>query len=180
MSDSATPWTVAHLSHQVPLTVGFSRPEYWSGFPCPPPGDLPNPGIKPRSPISQADSLPSEPSGKPLNTGVGSLSLLQCIFLTQESNQSPAFLVDSLPAELPGTHSCPAMPAFSLSLNMACSDPPKPLALNEDPSHSYFSSSFNLVSDITVSERHSLTTPIKSCFWTTHQVTLCLYWFLLS
>ena len=42
----ATPWTVAY---QVPLSMGFSRQEYWSGLPCPPPGDLPNPGIKPRS-----------------------------------------------------------------------------------------------------------------------------------
>ena len=63
----------------------FSRPEYWSGFPSP--GDLPNPGIKPRSPVLQADSLPGEPQGKPKNTGVGSLSLLQQIFPTQEMNR---------------------------------------------------------------------------------------------
>ena len=44
---------------------GFSRQEYRSGLPCPPPGDLPNPGIKPRSPTLQADSLPSEPQVKP-------------------------------------------------------------------------------------------------------------------
>ena len=50
------------------------------------PGDLPNPGIKPRSPTLQAGSLPVEPQGKPKNTGVGSLSLLQRIFLTQELN----------------------------------------------------------------------------------------------
>ena len=53
----------------------------------PPPRDLPNPGIKPRSPALQADSLPSEPPGKPKNTGVGSLSLLQWIFLSQELNR---------------------------------------------------------------------------------------------
>ena len=54
------------------------------------PGDLPNPGIKPRSPTLQEDSLPAEPQGKWLskNTGVSSLSLLQGIFPTQESNQS--------------------------------------------------------------------------------------------
>ena len=52
----------------------------------PPPGDLPNPGIEPRSPALQADSLLSEPPGKPKNTGVGSFSLLQGIFPTQESN----------------------------------------------------------------------------------------------
>ena len=65
---------------------GFSRQEYWSGLPCPPPGDLPNQGIEPRSPALQADSLLSEPPGKPKNIGVGSLSLLQGIF--QESNWS--------------------------------------------------------------------------------------------
>ena len=51
-------------------------------------GDLPNPGIEPRSPALQADSLPAEPQGKPKNAGMGSLSLLQQTFLTQESNWS--------------------------------------------------------------------------------------------
>ena len=60
MSDSAIPWTVAH---QALLSMGFSRQEYWSGLPFPSPGDLPNPGIKPRSPTLQADALPSEPPG---------------------------------------------------------------------------------------------------------------------
>ena len=62
VSDFVTPWTVAH---QAPLSLGFSRQEYWSGLPRPPPGDLPSPGIEPRSPALQADSLPSEPPGKP-------------------------------------------------------------------------------------------------------------------
>ena len=66
----------------------FSRSEYWSGLPFPSPGDLPNPGIEPRSPVLQTDSLPAEPSGKTKNTGVGSLSLLQGIFPTQESNRA--------------------------------------------------------------------------------------------
>ena len=48
-------------SRQAPLCMGFSRQEYWSGLPFPPSGDLPDPGIKPRSPALQADSLPSEP-----------------------------------------------------------------------------------------------------------------------
>ena len=56
----------------------------WVAFPSP--GDHPNPGIKVRSPSLQADSLPVEPPGKPKNTGVGSLSLLQRICLTQKSN----------------------------------------------------------------------------------------------
>ena len=53
---------------------GFSRQEYWSGLPCPPPGDLPNPEIKPRSSALQADSLPSEPPGKPDKEAGGVLS----------------------------------------------------------------------------------------------------------
>ena len=66
---------------------GFSRQEYWHGLPCPPAGDLSNPEIEPRSHALQADSLPSEPPGRPKNIGVSSLSLLQGTFLTQESNQ---------------------------------------------------------------------------------------------
>ena len=62
------------------LSMEFSRPEYWSALPFPSPGDLPNPGIEPRSPALQADSLPAEPQGKAKNTGVGSPSLLQWIF----------------------------------------------------------------------------------------------------
>ena len=58
----ATPRTAAH---QAPLSMGFSRQENWSGLPCPPPRDLPNSGIEPRSPALQADSLPPEPPGKP-------------------------------------------------------------------------------------------------------------------
>ena len=53
-----TPWTVAY---QAPLFMGFSRQEYWSGLPFPSPGDLPNPGIEPGSPVLQTDALPSEP-----------------------------------------------------------------------------------------------------------------------
>ena len=67
VSNSATPWTVGH---QAPLSMGFSRQEYWSGLPGPPPGDLPNPGIKPESPTLQVDSLPAELSGKPRGTSI--------------------------------------------------------------------------------------------------------------
>ena len=60
----ATLWTAAR---EAPLSMGFSRQEYWSGLPFPflSPGDLSNPGIKPRSPALQADALTSEPPGKP-------------------------------------------------------------------------------------------------------------------
>ena len=57
----ATPWTVAH---QAPPSTGFSRQEYWSGLPFPSPEDLSEPGIEPRSPTLQADTLTSEPPGK--------------------------------------------------------------------------------------------------------------------
>ena len=59
----ATPWTVAS---QAPLPIEFSRQEYWSGLSFPSPGDLPNPGIKPRPPALQEDSLPSESPGETL------------------------------------------------------------------------------------------------------------------
>ena len=63
----------------------FSRQEYWSRLPCLPPLDS-SPGIEPRSPTLQVDSLSFEPPGKPKNTGMGRLSLLQGILLTQELN----------------------------------------------------------------------------------------------
>ena len=58
----ANPWTVAD---QAPPSMEFSRQEYWSVLPCPSAGDLSNPGINPGSPAFQADTLPSEPPGKP-------------------------------------------------------------------------------------------------------------------
>ena len=63
----ATPWTVAY---KAPLSMEFSRQEYWSGLPFPSPGDLPDPGIEPGSPSLQADTLPSEPPGKSLSNAV--------------------------------------------------------------------------------------------------------------
>ena len=83
-----TLWIVAC---QAPLPMGRigrilqARILEWVPFPSS--GDLPDPEIKARPPALQADSLPSEPPGKPKNTGVGSLSLLQWIFPTQELNQ---------------------------------------------------------------------------------------------
>ena len=66
--------------------MGIFQARILEWLPCPPPGDLPNSGIKPRSPTQQADSLLSELPGKPNTTEVGSLSLLHEIFLTEESN----------------------------------------------------------------------------------------------
>ena len=80
MLDSVTPRTLQSME--------LSGSEYWRvRIPFPSPGDLPNPGIKPRSPILQVYSLPAEPQGKPKNARAGSLSFLQGIFLTQELNQ---------------------------------------------------------------------------------------------
>ena len=62
MPDSATPWAAVH---QALLSMRFPRQEYWSGLPFPSPEDLPDPGIKPRFPVLQADSLPTELQGKP-------------------------------------------------------------------------------------------------------------------
>ena len=61
LSDSAAAWTAAH---QAPPSTGRSRQEYWSGLLFPSPGDLPDPGIEPRSPALRADALPSEPPGE--------------------------------------------------------------------------------------------------------------------
>ena len=66
----ATPWTVAH---QAPLSMEFSRQDYWNGLPFPSPRDLPDPGTQPGSPTLQADALPSEPQGKPILAFTGEL-----------------------------------------------------------------------------------------------------------
>ena len=81
----ATPWTIQSME--------FSRPEYWRELPFPSAGDLPNPGSEPRSPTLQVDSLPAEPPGKPKDTGVGNLCILQGIFLIQESGRTRVFCI---------------------------------------------------------------------------------------
>ena len=76
-----TPWTVAH---KAPLSMGFPKQESWSGLPCPPPRDLPHLRIEPQSPALQADSLSTEPSGKPpygKGVGVGGLVTKSCLTL---------------------------------------------------------------------------------------------------
>ena len=72
-----TSWTVAH---QAPLPMELTRQEYWSGLPFPSPGDLPDPRIEAGSPALQADSLSSEPQGKPLSVILGYNFLFCCIF----------------------------------------------------------------------------------------------------
>ena len=91
-SDFVTPWTVVH---HAPLSMGFSRQECWRGLPCPPPGDLPDAGIKPMSPAPpalQEDSLLLSHWGGPYRRDAGSYScvflLLICLLL-QEGSQPP-------------------------------------------------------------------------------------------
>ena len=93
MSDSVTPWTV---THHVPLSMGFSRQEYWSGLPFPPPGDLPDPGIEPGSPALQPDSLLSEPPGKQ------TLKMETPQFGSVQSLQSCLTLCDPMDCSMPG------------------------------------------------------------------------------
>ena len=84
----ATPWTVAC---QAPPSMGFSRQEYWSGLPFPSPGDLPNPGIEIGSLVLQADSLPSEPPGKPyigISVQFSSVQSLSHVRLCDPMNRS--------------------------------------------------------------------------------------------
>ena len=83
--------------------MGILQASILEWLPCPPPGDLPNLETEPKSPTLQVHSLPSEPPGKPKNTGVGSLFLLQGIFPTQGIEPgSPALQAVSLPTELSG------------------------------------------------------------------------------
>ena len=79
--------TLCNPMHSTVHGILQARILEWVAFPFSRGSSLPNPGIKPRSPALQADSLPAEPQGKPKNTGVVSLSLLQQIFRIQESNQ---------------------------------------------------------------------------------------------
>ena len=87
-----TPWTV---THQAPLSMEFSRQEYWSAFPFPSPGDLLHPGIEPGSPTLQADSLQTETPEKPCWVGVGGSAA--------ESLQSHLTLRDPIGGSPPGS-----------------------------------------------------------------------------
>ena len=84
VSNSATARTVAL---QAPLSMGFSRQEYWSGLPFPSPGHLPDPGIKSGFPALQADSLLSELPGKPLICSIGSFKFPLHVVLTSLAKQ---------------------------------------------------------------------------------------------
>ena len=95
---------------------GFSRQEYWSGLPCPAPEVLPNPRIKPRSPALQADSLPSEPPGKPVSG--------PCNLLLPQAQDS--------------------RPGVSLLNAISWERPPGPMSIRTEPSHTPISLSWAL------------------------------------
>ena len=92
MSDSLRPH--GQYAYQAPPSMGFSRQEYWGGLPFPSPGNLPDPGIIPRFPALQADTLPSEPPGKPQHhcTGLKSAHCPQPASYFRVSPHAPAFL----------------------------------------------------------------------------------------
>ena len=73
--------------------MGFSRQEYWGGLPFPSPEDLPNPGIEPGSPALQADALPSEPPGKPLEEGINTTKLLLKVALSVWTVKVPCWYI---------------------------------------------------------------------------------------
>ena len=108
-----SPWTVAH---EAPLSIGFSGQEYWWGLLCPPPGDLPDPGIKstsPEAPAMQADCLPPSPRGSPF------FPWLQSFHQCYRSSSCPAhgelkLLLAETEEKDPGRVSCSfAFPLFS-------------------------------------------------------------------
>ena len=79
--------TQAPVAHQAPLSMRLFRQGYWSGLPFPPPGDLPNPGIEPGSPVLQGDSLSTELQGKPTYKGCHIIFPLLCLtYFTPHDN----------------------------------------------------------------------------------------------
>ena len=92
MSDSLHPYGL-YVACQAPLSMGFSRQEYWTGFPCPPPGDLPNPGIEPRSLMSPAlvgRFFTTSPTWEAQNSSAAAAKSLQsCLTLCIPMDSSP-------------------------------------------------------------------------------------------
>jgi len=102
MSDSATPWTIAL---QASLSMGFSRQEYWSGWPFPSLGDVPDPGIKPKSPTLQADFYHLSHHGSPSSVNQFSSVIQLCPALSNPMDCSmPGFPVHHQLLELAQTH----------------------------------------------------------------------------
>ena len=120
MSDSSvTPWTIAC---QAPLSIEFSRQEYWSGLPFPSPGDLPNLGIQPGSPSLQDNSLPSEPSGKPDRGGGGGGGGEGGGVLSKEPGPAPAREAGTVPVPMAQARGA-GQGAATVNMSPACKGP---------------------------------------------------------
>ena len=132
----ATPWTV---TYQAPLSMGFSRQEYWSGLPFPSPGDLPDPGTEPVSPALQADALTSEPPGKPTincKDNIRSDQSLSRVRLCDSVNRStPGLPVHHQLPEFTQTHVHRVSDAIQPSHHLSS---PSPLAPNPSQHQSLF------------------------------------------
>ena len=131
MFDSlVTPWTAAC---QAPLSMGFSGQEHWSGLPFPPPGDLPDPGIEPESP---ADSLSSEPPGKPLSGWWLSLSLASDWLKPIWTNMMYLFFIHTTniySASIPEGHAVLSCPVVLTLCNPMDFQPSRPLCPWDSP-----------------------------------------------
>ena len=134
-----------YITCQVLPSVGFSRQEYWNGLPFPSPGDLPNSGIKPRSPTLQADSLPTEPPGNLHSLFKGKLYVCCCLV-----TQSCPTLCDPMDCSTPGFPVLRYLLEFVQTHVHWVSDaiqpshpllPPSPLTLNLSTIRVFFSES---------------------------------------
>ena len=138
MSDSL--WPYGRVALQAPLSMGFSRQDYWSGLPYPSPGDLPNPGIEPDSPALAGEFLPLAPLGKPetaivrinedlhINDKLINFTLLWAAFNTIYHSSLKYLLLDftitlANPSTVPSHLLSLLFPRYSHSHNCICSHP---------------------------------------------------------
>ena len=119
-----TPWTVAH---QAPPSMEFSRQEYWSGLPFPSPGDLPDPGIEPRSPASQANTLTSEPVLKPHVISSDRPMLQLCVAAQFYLESNGEYILEVWRQANPKDVKRSPQPNFSSSFYMFFPPPPEPV-----------------------------------------------------
>ena len=125
--------TLRTVAHRAPLSMGFSRQEHWSGLPCPPAGDLPNPGIEPTSPVSplwQAGSFPLVPPGKTLHHLPTPFLMFSSTSVQRLCSHCPGPQVTRPPTWLPWPRAAPGVsPARSvLAPPAACPLPVPPQA----------------------------------------------------
>ena len=118
-----TLWTVAH---QAPLSMGSYRQEYWSGVPCPPPGDLLDPGNEPRSPALQADSLPLSYQGNPFSSSVQFSRSVVSNCLQPMNHSTPGLPIHHQLLEFTQAHVHRVSDAIQSSHSLSSPSPPAP------------------------------------------------------